>query len=106
MGSAARRARAKDNRRVDSVATDADATRAQWDVFVSHASEDKAGTDDASPRCRGVDREGPARLVRSRLNEGIKAVNERSVPVLKQQSGFRSFVGGVNRDNGAAITGA
>jgi hypothetical protein len=42
----------------------------------------------------------------SRLNEGIKAVNERSVPVLKQQSGFRSFVGGVNRDNGAAVTGA
>jgi TIR domain len=30
---------------VDSAPTDADATRAQWDVFVSHASEDKDVTD-------------------------------------------------------------
>lgn len=41
----------------------------------------------------------------SRLDEGVAAVNKKAVPILQKQKGWRSFVGGVNRDNGSAMTG-
>jgi len=42
----------------------------------------------------------------SYLDEATALVIQKSVPILKQQPGFRSFVGGANRQNGAAFTGA
>lgn len=39
------------------------------------------------------------------LDQGVDEVNKKALPALRQQKGWRSFVGGVNRQNGAAITG-
>jgi len=40
----------------------------------------------------------------SGLDEAIALV-QKSISILKQQPGFRSFIGGVNRETGAAFTG-
>jgi len=41
----------------------------------------------------------------SRLDEAVAIVNENAVPIVKGLSGFRSYIGGVNRETGAAFTG-
>ena len=41
----------------------------------------------------------------SKLDQGVALVNRDALPILKRQKGWRSFVGGVNRQSGAAITG-
>ena len=41
----------------------------------------------------------------SKLDQGVALVNRDALPILKRQKGWRAFVGGVNRQSGAAITG-
>jgi quinol monooxygenase YgiN len=41
-----------------------------------------------------------------RLDEAVAAINDRGLPIMREQKGYRGFIAGANRETGKAITAA